>query len=355
MNQTKVFYTASVEAALSQAKKEFGPDVMLVNSRQTGPDHRHLGAYEVLFSVEGEGEMISRPAPAADRVWDEVNQIRRLADRIYYVLTSRPDSTQSAGSPWTDWEVQLRQQGFEPDTVQHLLRNIAAELRETPQPVPAALERILAKTVRCRDGWLPAADHNTLILVGPPGVGKTLLAAKLAARLGLDQKKKVVIASLDGERVGGTSQLQELCTILGLPFRALESVGALVDFATRHANKNAVIIDTPGFGGREEALAHAFASDLQRLSLSAETHLVLPATMRDRDLQGVAQRFRPFKPDYLCFSRLDEAVGWGAIWNEAERWQLPLSFLSHGQSVPEDILLADSSRLARFVMSGASR
>ncbi len=47
----KSYYAATVEAALKMATQEMGPDALLVNSRRTGADTRHLGEYEVVFAI----------------------------------------------------------------------------------------------------------------------------------------------------------------------------------------------------------------------------------------------------------------------------------------------------------------
>ena len=49
----KSYFANSVEEAMARARQELGPDAMLVNSRKSAPDARHLGIYEVVFVTEG--------------------------------------------------------------------------------------------------------------------------------------------------------------------------------------------------------------------------------------------------------------------------------------------------------------
>ena len=48
----KSYYSPSVEDAIAQARQELGPEAMLVNSRHTAPEARHLGEYEVIFVTD---------------------------------------------------------------------------------------------------------------------------------------------------------------------------------------------------------------------------------------------------------------------------------------------------------------
>ena len=58
-----------------------------------------------------------------------------------------------------------------------------------------------------------------MVFVGPTGVGKTTTIAKLAARLALKHRKKVVLLTLDGYRIGAVEQLKTYAGLMGMPFR----------------------------------------------------------------------------------------------------------------------------------------
>ncbi len=58
-------------------------------------------------------------------------------------------------------------------------------------------------------------EKPSIMLIGPPGTGKTAVAAKLAARAVLGHKAPLVV-STDSKRSGGASQLESLLQPLGL-------------------------------------------------------------------------------------------------------------------------------------------
>src|ERR1039458_4770139 len=51
----KSYYSRTVEDAIAAARHEMGPEAMLMNSRKTPPEVRHLGEYEVVFADAAAG------------------------------------------------------------------------------------------------------------------------------------------------------------------------------------------------------------------------------------------------------------------------------------------------------------
>ena len=62
----KSFFADTIEEAISQARREMGPEAMLVNSKRSGAEARHLGAYEVVCA--GETESPRRAGPRCESV-----------------------------------------------------------------------------------------------------------------------------------------------------------------------------------------------------------------------------------------------------------------------------------------------
>jgi len=59
--------------------------------------------------------------------------------------------------------------------------------------------------------------------------------------------------------------------------------------------------------------------------------------MRTNDLKRVAEHYSPFKPSKLLFTRLDETQTLGPIMSQSARMRIPVSFVSRGQRIPEDL------------------
>src|SRR5437016_11083868 len=169
----KSYFSATVEAAMEEARKELGEDALLVNARPSTPETRRLGAYEVVFGVSPRtAEPLGLPAPPAgngvDRLSQDVADLRREIERMAMAMrgqrSSREEDSQYA--PELD---RLAAQELDEDLI-HAVAD-GAPLEELFQ-TDATLGRA-------------GVERKIVALVGPPGTGKTTTLTKLAARYGL--------------------------------------------------------------------------------------------------------------------------------------------------------------------------
>jgi flagellar biosynthesis protein FlhF len=189
-------------------------------------------------------------------------------------------------------------------------------------------------------------------LVGPAGAGKTATAAKLAAFAMQGLQQSVALISLDVFRAGGADQLQRHAAALQAPMHVCITAEDLKGALDYYRDSALVLIDTPGLGRRD-------ASGMERLAglldaaRPAETHLVLSAASKPRDLAETAARFERLGPGRLLFTRLDETCTYGPILSTLVRVKKPLSYLGVGPGVPQDIELATSRRMADLILPPA--
>ena len=188
------------------------------------------------------------------------------------------------------------------------------------------------------------------VLVGPPGAGKTSALVKLAVTRGLAAQRPVRLLSIDHYRIAAAEQLRTYAAILGVPFTLAETTVALAQAIDAAPPETLLLIDTPGYTAASlEESAQDLASFL-RGRRDIDTHLVLTASMRQADLQRTVDLFQVFQPAKLLFTRLDETDSTGAMFCEAARTGKPLSFLSTGQVIPEDMEPATKARITSFLV-----
>ncbi len=191
----------------------------------------------------------------------------------------------------------------------------------------------------------------TIALVGPTGVGKTTTIAKLAAMYKLRHAKRVGLITADTYRIAAVDQLRTYANIIGLPLRVVASPAEMASAAAALADHDVVLIDTAGRSQHDSTRL----AELGRYVGAAkphETHLVLSAAVAEPVLLKAAQRFGALTPDRVLFTKLDEAVHLGPILNVSSRVELPISYVTTGQEVPDQIDLADAPRLARRILDG---
>jgi hypothetical protein len=86
-----------------------------------------------------------------------------------------------------------------------------------------------------------------------------------------------------------------------------------------------------------------------------ETHLVVPATTRERDVLAGFARYAGVPISRLLFTKLDEGIGLGGMYELMRKTKLPVSYLSTGQNVPDDLEVATADRLASLILGGPLR
>jgi flagellar biosynthesis protein FlhF len=187
-------------------------------------------------------------------------------------------------------------------------------------------------------------------LVGPPGCGKTTTLVKLAIQQGLARGRAVHLISTDTHRIGGAEQLRAYASILGAGFQAVDNAPALAQAIDSATPDTLVLIDTPGYSAAAlPDLGSEFSTLLSRRQ-DIDTHLVLTASMRVEDLYKTARLYDVFRPAKLLFTRLDEATSLAAAFCVAARGNNPVSFLTTGQSVPEDLEPATKERIVESLV-----
>ncbi|APW62125.1 Flagellar biosynthesis protein FlhF [Paludisphaera borealis] len=195
--------------------------------------------------------------------------------------------------------------------------------------------------------------RRVVALVGPTGVGKTTTAAKLAARFKLRQGLRVGLLTVDTYRIAAIEQLKTYADIIDLPLavgRDPESARQAID---ELGDVDLVLVDTAGRSPRDEPKIQELGELLARIRPD-EVHLVLSAATSQRSLRAAADQFAPARPDRLLLTKLDEAESLGALAAILGRADRPVSYLTTGQSVPDDIEEADRSRLARLILGEES-
>lgn len=379
--EIKAYFAGTVEAAMDQALRELGPEALLLNSRQAPPEARHLGEYEVVFATtpavrrpESRREPAVQDA-AADPAWGLVS--RELRDLRMQVRQMR-DAMAGARDMQAPAELAgafdtLVGADVEPELAREVVDAVRARLSadagaglsqggSATLPSPAAddlVRRHLAAELEGRFQVAAgleaeAAQARVVALVGPPGGGKTTTLVKLAVACGLTARRSVQLLSMDCCRIAGADQLRAYAAILGVGFQALETTRTLEQAIAEHRSKSLILIDTPGFSPSTMEDGADLAGWLCGHP-EVDTHLVLPASMRLADMARSLEAFSVFRPAKLLFTRLDETAAWGSVFCVAARTGKPLSFLAHGQMIPEDLEPATKNRVLEGIFRPAVR
>jgi flagellar biosynthesis protein FlhF len=185
-----------------------------------------------------------------------------------------------------------------------------------------------------------------LVLIGPPGAGKTLSTAKFATKATLS-KRSVTVISTDIERAGGMEQLAAFTRLLKLNLVEIEDSHALRDAVTMQKGA-LVFVDTPGsnpFIDAERKQLHALVA-----AAGGEATLVLPAGLDASEAVDMAHEFRALGATRLLITRLDMTRRLGSLLRVAFDAHLPLANFSASCKVTEAPYPFNPVALARLIL-----
>ena len=189
------------------------------------------------------------------------------------------------------------------------------------------------------------------ILVGPTGVGKTTTIAKLAAVYGLgfggQERQKLSLITIDNYRIGAKMQIESYGEIMGIPVTCVESFDALRQRIELDSDKDMILIDTIGKSPKDYVKLAEMRRLLEGTGRSSEVHLAVSATTKTRDIRDIFQQFEPFGYQSVVLTKLDETSVVGNLLSLLWEKQKPVSFLTDGQSVPQDIHRASKEKLLK--------
>jgi flagellar biosynthesis protein FlhF len=198
---------------------------------------------------------------------------------------------------------------------------------------------------------LPLTASSTghiVMLVGPTGAGKTTTIAKLATRAALVDGRRVGLITLDNYRVGGIDQIRTFADLIGVPLQVAETPAALAGLID--PEHDLTLIDTAGRSPRDRAAIEELALHLEGLDI--EVHLVVPAGATGPQVDELAERYSPLGPVRLLFTKLDECDHAPELALAPARTRLPITWVTTGQAVPEDIEQPTSARVLELASSG---
>jgi flagellar biosynthesis protein FlhF len=238
--------------------------------------------------------------------------------------------------------------------IDQLKHNVAPETLADAAMSKARLRDMVEAEIRTTAPIVTTPGRRRVVaLVGPTGVGKTTTIAKLAANFRLRDGIRMGLVTVDTYRIAAVEQLRTYAEIIDLPMKVVTSPREMRRALDELSGLDLVLIDTAGRSPRDELKIQELKSLLAEARVD-EVHLVLSMVASPKSLQATAEKFAPAGTTAMVLTKLDEAVGMGSLLSVARRVTLPVSYLTTGQDVPDDIEHASARRVARLILGEES-
>ncbi|WP_416176281.1 flagellar biosynthesis protein FlhF [Clostridium sp.] len=191
--------------------------------------------------------------------------------------------------------------------------------------------------------------ENIVVLVGPTGVGKTTTIAKLAGRISLIEKKSVGLITIDTYRIGAVEQLRTYADIMNIPFKVVLTIKDMEKAVEDMKKCDVILVDTTGRNSKNKMQISELRAFIDKLN-TENIHLVMSCTTKNRDIDVIVNGYKELRYSNVIITKLDETSTYGSILNILEVAKKPISFVTTGQNVPEDIKNMNSSELTKLVI-----
>ncbi|TVQ23301.1 MAG: flagellar biosynthesis protein FlhF [Spirochaetaceae bacterium] len=298
-------------------------------------------------SLDEEKRKLIELARGGDQTLDTVlSEIRSLRDAVRLPASDVHPAIAEVRS-------KLELNDFSPSYIRRIedrmRRELSVEQLEDSALVQNSVLEWIGESIRIhepRKGGSP----EIFILVGPTGVGKTTTIAKLAAMYGLERgtrKRDIRVLTIDNYRIGARQQIETYGQIMDIAVSFVESADDMKKYLALYQDADMIFVDTIGKSPRDFRKLGEMNELLSACGGRARVHLAISATTKTADVAEIATQFEPFKYEAVVITKLDETSRMGNVIGVLAERDKPISFITDGQRVPQDIERATVMRLLR--------
>ena len=361
--QVKKYRADSMKEALESIKKELGPEALIIETRKVR-SKGILGFFqplkvEVTAVLEGTSKQLYQPKAAEidSKVMEStVKEVARLKEMINTIKSESALSTVIKSpeevpqiKPLELIKKRLLDTGMSLDSVGCLLKELIFDGVDlyNVAAVENGIYNVLKKSLKTKTPMINKKPY-LILLVGTTGVGKTTTIAKLAAKYHLKEDHKVGLITIDTYRIAAVEQLKTYAEIINIPLEVAFNKDDYQKALQRFKEMDLIFVDTAG-RSQHNMIQVGELREFIAAQKPAEIHLVISATSKIDDYRSIVAAFVPLGVTHLIYSKADETLKHGALFEILTKTQIPLSFITTGQKVPEDLETASVEKVIELI------
>lgn len=278
------------------------------------------------------------------------NEIKKLRSSIETLLNSLNKSTDNfIDNEYKDYLTILKQNGINEEVASSIINDINNRLNINNKD-KALIKELIELEIKNYLGEVKPikldSNQKVIFFIGPTGVGKTTTLAKLAANFVINEKKNVGLITTDTYRIAAVEQLKIYSEILKLPLNIAYDVKEMYNSLLSFKDKDVILIDTAGRNVKDKDLKNELMDFIDTVN-NKEIFLVISSTTNFETVLSTIKEYSFIENFKIIFSKTDESENLGIILNTKFYIKNPLSYITTGQSVPEDIEVVNIDKIAK--------
>lgn len=325
---------------------------------RTQPGKNPGGGLDITRSNSSEGPLIPRNVMPARLPAPLLSGSDQNKDAWFKVLlddiVNQQEGTEMESDAAGKWKKILRNLEVEDKISDIILSGISetdyAKDADAEDFLLVSLKNNIVKLVE--NAYKRTESNRIITFVGPTGVGKTTTLVKIATRYQVFHQKSIAFIALYSHRFGALEELNYYAEMIGAPIEVVMTPGELQKAVQKHADKDYIFIDTGGRPSKNTGQILELKSFIDAVEEDQDVLLVLSATTKNRDIIRIAKDFSRVGIHKLVFTKLDETDTLGAMLNVICETGAPVSYVTKGQNIPDDIEAINPKLLANIILDG---
>ncbi len=370
----KKYEAKTEQEAIEKVKEDLGKDALILNIKKITPK----GIFklfkkpyvEVLAALDEVNKKDSKKVQADDIIKEQKEIIKNLENKLDSMeelltkvmekvsTTSQVKDSKEDNQRYHNPALQIIYDNLTnnevlPELADYILKDLDKDKELNPEDVNEMITVIYNRILDLIGEPAPikadGSQPKVVFFIGPTGVGKTTTIAKITAHFCLTERKKVGLVTADTYRIAAIEQLKTYAEILNIPVEVIYNPDELPETLNKMKDYDLILIDT---AGRSHKNAEQFKELDYLLSTVNEKqiYLVLSATTKHKDMLSILKQYTSISDYNIIFTKIDETTSLGTILNVRYLTDKPLSYVSFGQNVPDDIEIISPKKLTKALL-----
>jgi len=346
--KVKKYVGDTIQDTIFKVKADLGSDAIILNTRKYKKGG-FLGLkifgekkVEVLAALEDDNSDVSN-----EKTLEEIDKLKNMLNNMERERKKEGSYEENLSPEIADIYNNLLEQGVKENIAQELIEDLKDDNEEINiDKLKNNIKSAIGNPAPINRGQ----SLKIIAFIGPTGVGKTTTIAKLAAKFALQEELKVGMVTADTYRIAAVQQLETYSDIMNIPLEVVYSEKELKEVINgKFEDFDLIFLDTAGSSWTDKMQLGRLKNFTDK-DLVTETHLLISLNTKTEDINKILDNFSTLEPDKIILTKVDEASKYGDIINLRNKYNLPYSYITYGQDVPDDIVEADTNKLFEYLL-----